>query len=91
MSLARVVAAWKTGESLRSGNVSTDGHDICSWRLRIGRTVGDQKVAIDYRGQVSGATSRHCGHVIAAADRVEAPTKNRERAHLRAVERRGAR
>lgn len=77
MSVAKVVAAWKAGESLRSGNVSTDGHDICSWRLRIGRTRGETKIAIDYRGQVSDATSRHCGLVIAAADKVEAPPARR--------------
>jgi hypothetical protein len=75
MSIARVIEAWKAGESLRSGNVSTDGHDICSWRLRIGRTRGSTKIAFDYRGQVSGATSRHCGLVIASADAVEPPPK----------------
>lgn len=77
MSIARVIAAWKAGESLRSGNVSTDGHDLCSWRLRIGRTSGSTKIAIDYRGQASGATTRHCGLVIAAADKVEPPPARR--------------
>jgi hypothetical protein len=68
-----VALAWKHGYSMRSGHMRTDGDKVWSWHLCIGLTVRGEKVAIDYREQISASTSRHCGDVILAADRVEEP------------------
>ena len=58
---------------MRSGNVRTDGMNLYSWNLRIGRTAAGRKIAIDYRGQISGSTSRHVGAATRAAVITEAP------------------
>jgi len=68
VSIRSVADAWMLGQASKSGNVSTDGQTIWSWRLAIGETRRGVKVAIDHRGQVTGSTSRHCGVVIDVAD-----------------------
>lgn len=73
-SIEDVASAWASGTSMKSGNISTDGLDLFSWRLRIGKTCRGRKVAIDYRQQVSCSTSRHVGAAIRVADRVESAT-----------------
>jgi hypothetical protein len=72
--LDAVVLAWRAGKRCRGGNVRTDGNDLYSWDLRIGLTIQGRKVAIDYRGRISGSTTRHCGRAIAAADEVREPS-----------------
>lgn len=74
MSVKRVAQAWKDGKRATSGNMRTDGETVWSWRLAIGRTVKGRKVAIDYRGHVSGSTTRHCNVVMTVADETEEPT-----------------
>lgn len=72
-SIVDVAAAWKAGKAMQAGNVSTDGRSLYSWRLRIGRTCGDEKIVADYRQRVSMSTSRHVAAAVEFADRVEQP------------------
>lgn len=69
-----VALAWKHGYHMRSGKMRTDGDKIYSWDLCIGVTVRGEKVAFDYRGVISGSTSRHCGLATRVADRVVEPS-----------------
>ena len=66
-----VALAWKHGYRMASGNLRTDGRSLWSWRLKIGVTRDGCKCAIDYRGKVSGSTTRQCDLAIVAADTSE--------------------
>lgn len=70
-----VAKAWSAGRRLTGSSLFTDGKSVYSFRLLIGITEGKKKIAYDYRTRVSGSTSRHCGVVIRAADKVVQPPK----------------
>lgn len=75
MTNQQVVDRWLEGKAASSGNMSTNGKDLFSYRLRIGRTRKGEKVLIDYRRRMSTTTSQHCGLAVAGADRVEEPKR----------------
>lgn len=72
-----VAKAWKEGRRLAGSSLSTDGSTVYSFRLPIGITRGKKKIAYDYRGRISGSTSRHCGVVIRVADKTIALPKEK--------------
>jgi hypothetical protein len=75
---AQIPEYWSAGKSARSdnGHFSTDGANIYSYRLLIGKTVDGRKILFDYRGQVSGTTSMHVGLAKGHANEVKAPPRN---------------
>ena len=62
-----VIDAWLRGQqgSSHTGNLSTDGQKLFSYRLCIGDTLGGEKIALDYTASVgqfrSMTTSQHVG------------------------------
>lgn len=64
---SQVADAWSKGKRASSLNMSTDGKNIFSYWLRIGKTsdTGD-KIAFDYTAKggafYSRTTSKHCGY-----------------------------
>ena len=62
-----VISAWLRGQrgSSHTGNLSTDGQKLFSYRLVIGDTLGGEKIALDYTASVgqfqSQTTSQHVG------------------------------
>lgn len=62
-----VISAWLRGQqgSSHTGNLSTDGQKLFSYRLVIGDTLGGEKIALDYTASVgqfqSMTTSQHVG------------------------------
>lgn len=71
--------AWRKGKAASANNFSTNGHEIYSYALIIGKTVGGNKVALDYTKKgghkVSATTSRHVEIVKENADKVVAAPK----------------
>ncbi len=62
-----VVRAWIGGDAAKSKNMSTDGIDLFSYKLRIGtRDADNYLVLYDYTGEhsVSHTTSCHVGLVF---------------------------
>ncbi len=74
---AEVINAWKQGEegTSHTGNLSTDGQRLFSYRLVIGDTFGGEKVALDYTASVgqfqSMTTSQHVGLAKRAVDEAD--------------------
>ena len=62
-----VIRAWLRGQrgSSHTGNLSTDGQRLFSYRLVIGDTLAGEKIALDYTASVgqfqSQTTSQHVG------------------------------
>ena len=62
-----VISSWIRGEqgSSHTGNLSTDGERLFSYRLVIGDTLAGEKIALDYTASVgqfqSMTTSQHVG------------------------------
>lgn len=62
-----VITAWLRGQqgSSHTGNLSTDGQKLFSYRLVIGDTMAGEKIALDYTASVgqfqSMTTSQHVG------------------------------
>ena len=75
--------AWSAGKAASANNFSTNGHDIYSYALIIGKTVGGKKVAIDYTKagghKMSATTTKHVGIAKKFADTVVAPPKQLSR------------
>ena len=74
----QVSIAWASDRKASSGNMSTDGHTIYSYKLVIGITLHDgTKVALDYtakgKASVSSTTSKHVGKVSGNADQTVDP------------------
>jgi hypothetical protein len=75
MTNQQVVNSWLGGKPANSGNMHTNGKDLFSYALRIGKTRKGEKILLDYRGKVSVTTSCHCGLAVAGADRIEEPKR----------------
>jgi hypothetical protein len=71
MKNREVAKAWRAGRAAAAGNFRTDGQNLWSYNLQIGRTESGSKVLTDYRRRVSVTTSRHCGLAAVEADRIE--------------------
>ena len=62
-----VISSWIRGQrgSSHTGNLSTDGQRLFSYRLVIGDTLAGEKIALDYTASVgqfqSMTTSQHVG------------------------------
>lgn len=72
-----VVSMWYRGLSAEShnGNVSTDGSDLYSYSMKIGRTVGGEKQVLDVTApnSYSATTSQHVGLAKRYADKIIEP------------------
>jgi hypothetical protein len=72
-----VVAAWLNDEPAKAGALTTDGTKLFSYRLCIGDTFADDKIALDYTASAgeyhSQTTSQHCGKAKREADQVMHP------------------
>ena len=73
--------AWAAGKAASADNFSTNGKEIYSYSLIIGKTVGGKKVAIDYT-KIGGhfksvTTSKHVFYVKKYADKVVASPKRK--------------
>jgi hypothetical protein len=60
----QVVAAWWWGREAKSGNIRTDGRNLWSYNLLIGKVTDEGRVVLDRTaggdlGFVSKTTSRH--------------------------------
>ncbi len=71
--------AWAAGKAASANNFSTNGKDIFSYALIVGKTVGGKKIAIDYTKTggyfKSATTSKHVFYVKKYADKVVSPPK----------------
>lgn len=66
-----VALFWSLGQSAEAGNYKTDGIDLWSYGVKIGRTTDDcEKVLID-PGSKSKTTARHFNLAKKYADRIE--------------------
>jgi len=74
-----VIKSWKRGKPAKGSNLTTDGSDLYSYGLLIGRTKGktSRKHAIDYTGEnsYSKTTSRHVNYAKQFAHRIIDPSK----------------
>ena len=69
-----VAITWKNGKALRTRTMCTDGENIYSYRLLIGITKNEEKIAYDYTSTgkfVSVTTSKHSNLVKNQADKIE--------------------
>jgi len=62
-SNSNVVMSWLLGKKASNRNMSTDGKNLYSYKLKIGYTKELLKYVYDYTGKdmVSRTTSRHVG------------------------------
>ena len=74
-----VVQSWRRGKPAKGSNLKTDGSELYSYGLLIGRTKGktDRKHVIDYTGDdaYSKTTSRHVNQAKRVAHRIINPSK----------------
>lgn len=74
-----VAKAWRKGKKLKSAGMYSDGNNLYSYALKIGKTVSGKKVAIDYTasgGQYwSQSTSKHVAYAKRNAHRTVKPPK----------------
>ena len=78
LSNKEVARRWSYGKSGASGNMSTDGKYIYSYKLLIGFTTNSgKKISLDYSARsgsfYSCTTSRHCSITAGYSDRAICP------------------
>ena len=75
----KVGEAWAKGKAASANNFSTNGREIYSYALIVGKTVSGKKVVIDYTKTgghfKSATTSRHIAIAKRFADKVVKPPK----------------
>ena len=74
-----VVACWKRGNRAQNRNMTTDGSNLFSYRLKIGYTdENGEKVVLDYTARsgnfYSTTTSRHVSLAKSVTKIIEEPT-----------------
>ena len=73
----QVVRAWASGQVASGGNLSTDGTDLFSYRLKIGHNTGSSAVLADFTAGGgafhSQTTSCHVGLARRVADVIMHP------------------
>ena len=69
---SRVIYNWMNNKHFKSINMSTDGHELYSYNLKIGETIGGDKHLYDYTangiGFYSQTTSQQVNLVRRVAD-----------------------
>tara|TARA_R110002020_G_scaffold127255_1_gene285544 strand:- start:2722 stop:3054 length:333 start_codon:yes stop_codon:yes gene_type:complete len=82
MSNEKVVEAWVKGKKAHSLNMSTDGKNIFSYWLRVGKTSKGKKIGFDYRKCggwfVFMTTSKHVSYTLGKSDIVLDNIKNKQ-------------
>jgi hypothetical protein len=71
MTNKQVAQAWSEGRKGAAGHFTTDGVNLWSYALLIGKTVEGKKVVTRYR--VSVTTSKHTNLAARFADEVVSP------------------
>ena len=69
-----VVRAWTQGQSAKAGNLWTDGENLYSYSLVIGKNKGGESIVFDYTSRggayYSNTTSTHVGLAARHADQL---------------------
>ena len=69
-----VARMWANNKSGKSKSMSTDGNNLYSYKLMIGKTINNKKIVYNYITNgidfVSQTTSKHVGHAKQYADKL---------------------
>ena len=69
-----VVRAWTRGQEAKAGNLWTDGENLYSYSLVIGKNKGGESIVFDYTSRggayYSNTTSTHVGLAARHADQL---------------------
>jgi hypothetical protein len=69
-----VVRAWTRGQKAKAGNLWTDGENLYSYNLVIGKNKGGESIVFDYTSRggayYSNTTSTHVGLACRQADQL---------------------